>query len=86
VTQQVQATHVIGVRMPIPKSIEFVDNAEFDSGNGRQISGDSVQDILTHAMEDGHERALLILDARYQFAVSIGVYVDATDESQANAA
>lgn len=78
-----RAQHVIGVRMPVPKSIAFVDNAEFDSGNGQQISGDSVQDILARAMEAGHERALLILDAGYQFAVSIGVYVDAEANAQA---
>jgi hypothetical protein len=32
-----------------------------------------LRDELTAAMESGHERALLILDGGYQFAVSIGI-------------
>jgi hypothetical protein len=34
-----------------------------------------LRDLLAQAKEDGHERAILILDAAYRFAVSIGVYV-----------
>jgi len=70
-----KAQHVIGVEMPVPEGIEFYDNAEFDSMDGHQISGESVQSILESAREDGHKKAILILDAGYQFAVSIGVYV-----------
>lgn len=78
-----QAKHVIGVRMPVPQEIEFIDNAEFDSSSGTQISGSNIQNILTDAMNAGHKRALLILDAGYQFAVSIGVYVDAETNAEA---
>jgi hypothetical protein len=69
------AKHVIGVEMPIPKGIKFFDNAEFDSGNGQQISGSDLKDLLGAAKDEGYTKALLILDAAYQFAVSIGVYV-----------
>jgi hypothetical protein len=34
-----------------------------------------IRDLLAQAREDGYKRAILILDAAYQFAVSIGVYV-----------
>lgn len=70
-----KAKHVIGVEMPIPKGIKFYDNAEFDSMNGTQISGFDIQNILKAAREEGFSKAILILDAGYQFAVSIGVYV-----------
>ena len=70
-----KAKHVIGVEMPIPKGIKFFDNAEFDSMGGGQISGSTIQDILGAAKDKGYTKALLILDAAYQFAVSIGVYV-----------
>ena len=38
--------HVLGVEQPPPAGIRFVENAEFDSGNGRQISGRNVLDII----------------------------------------
>lgn len=81
-----RAQHVIGVEMPLPQGIAFVDNLEFDSYTNRQISGDGVQEVLTRAMQDGHKRALLILDAGYQFAVSIGVYVDAAKQPRGKVA
>jgi hypothetical protein len=71
-----KAKHVIGVEMPVPKSIKFYDNAEFDNMDGHQINGSAIQEVLESARADGYKRALLILDAAYQFAVSIGVYVD----------
>jgi hypothetical protein len=77
-----QCKHVIGVKMPIPKGIEFVDNFEFDGGTLQQISGGDWREVLTEQMNAGRKRALLILDAAYQFAVSIGVYVDAEAKSQ----
>jgi hypothetical protein len=76
-----QCKHVIGVKMPIPKGIEFVDNFEFDSGNLQQISGRDWREVLTEQMNAGRKRAILILDAAYQFAVSIGIYVDAEAKS-----
>ena len=88
-----QAKHVIGVRMPIPKSIEqFGSGVTLDSSSGGMVRGFSsadstpdsavreLRDELTAAMEDGHRRALLILDGGYQFAVSIGVYVRVNSE------
>jgi transcription elongation factor Elf1 len=75
-----KAPHLIGVDMPVPKSVKFVDNVEFDSMSGACISGGGLGEIkqkLTELMEQGIERAILILDAAYQFAVSIGIYVDA---------
>jgi hypothetical protein len=70
-----------------PESLKFLGNVEFDSMSGCRIRGFSsaddtpdagvqeIRDLLARAREDGHERAILILDAGYQFAVSIGVYV-----------
>jgi hypothetical protein len=91
-----KAKHVIGVRMPVPKSIEaFGDGVTLDSSSGGIVRGFSsadstpdsgvreLRDQLTEAMEAGHKRALLILDGGYQFAVSIGVYVDAQEQAQA---
>lgn len=88
-----QARHVIGVKMPVPKSIEhFGDSVTFDSSSGALVNefsscADSpnsavreLRDELTAAMEDGHKRALLILDAGYQFAVHVGVYVRVKSE------
>jgi hypothetical protein len=74
--QMRRAPHVIGVKMPIPHAIRFLDNAEFDSMDGHQISGDPIQSILDSAGEQGYTKALVVMDAAYQFAVSFGVYVD----------
>lgn len=70
-----RAKHVIGVRMPTPKGITFFDNAEFDSMDGHRISGGGIQELLHQAKDQGETKALLIVDAGYQFAVSIGVYI-----------
>jgi hypothetical protein len=75
-----KAPHCIGVKMPIPKEIRFVNNVEFDSMDGHCISGRGVEEIkqtLRELQSEGATRALLILDAAYQFAVSIGVYAEA---------
>ena len=72
-----KSPHCIGVKMPIPKGIEFINNVEFDSMDGHCISGGGVEELketLRELQTDGHKRAILILDAGYQFAVSIGVY------------
>ena len=63
--------HVLGVSQPIPDSVCFVDNFEFDSMDGHQISGGDMLDSI-------HELSVPfcpVLDAAYQFAVSIGLYV-----------
>jgi hypothetical protein len=83
--EQVQkAPHCIGVKMPVPKEIRFVDNAEFDSMDGHSISSSGVAGLrqtLLQLKAEGAPKALLILDAAYQFAVSVGVYVPAESEA-----
>ena len=72
-----KAPHCIGVSMPVPKEIRFVNNVEFDSMDGHCISGgglDELKDTLRTLRDEGETKAILILDAAYQFAVSIGVY------------
>jgi hypothetical protein len=63
--------HVLAVKQPVPVGVRFVDNAEFDSGTGQQISGDRLLDII-HRLD---RPFIPVLDAAYQFAVSIGIYV-----------
>lgn len=72
-----KAPHLIAVGQKCPPELTFIGNAEFDSTDGHQISGEDIRAMLTEAKGNGHERAILILDSAYQFAVSIGVYVDA---------
>ena len=72
-----KAPHCIAVKMPIPEGIEFVNNVEFDSMDGHRTSGgglDELKQTLRDLKAEGATRAILILDAAYQFAVSIGVY------------
>jgi hypothetical protein len=64
--------HVLGVEQPLPDGIKFLDNAEFDNTSGQQISGDRLLNIIQSL--DG-QLFCPVLDAAYQFAVSIGVYV-----------
>lgn len=71
-----RSPHLIAVGQGCPPELEFIGNAEFDSTSGSQISGDDIRSMLSEAKGNGHHRAILILDAAYQFAVSIGVYVD----------
>lgn len=64
------------------KHLEFLGNVEFDATSGQCISGGGV-DELKELVEKGiksHGKALCILDAGYQFAVSIGVYVPKAKE------
>jgi hypothetical protein len=63
--------HVLGVQQPLPEGIKFVENFEFDSLDGHQISGGDVLETI-HAL---NEPFCPVLDAGYQFAVSIGLYV-----------
>jgi hypothetical protein len=72
--------HVLGVQQPLPAGIKFVENAEFDSCDGHQISGRRFLDMISDL--DG-QPFVPVLDAGYQFAVSIGLYVRA-DERQAD--
>lgn len=76
-----QARHLFAVGQDREKvsGLKFIDNCEFDSYGGGQISGDNVRDVLQKVKDSGKSECLIILDAAYQFAVSIGVYV-AQDE------
>lgn len=64
------AQHVLGVRQPIPKGIQFIANAEFDGFDGHQISGFDFETKLRSL----DRPFALVLDAGWQFAVSIGIY------------
>lgn len=63
--------HVLGVEQPLPDGIKFLENAEFDHCDGHQISGRRLLDIV-HELNGPF---CPVLDAAYQFAVSIGIYV-----------
>lgn len=81
-----QAPHCIGVKMPVPEGIQYVNEVTFDSSTGGAVRGfssaDSTPDagvaelrqILWDLKAIGETKAILILDGGYQFAVSIGVY------------
>jgi hypothetical protein len=78
-----KARHLIGVSMPIPEGLRFVSSAEFDSMGGGSVAGGGLgglKEALRDLQAIGVERAILILDAAYQFAVSVGVYVDDPQE------
>jgi hypothetical protein len=75
--------HVLGVNQPLPAGIKFHDNAEFDSCDGHQISGDDLLDVIK---ELGSEPFCPVLDAAYQFSVSIGIYLRIGAETQREAA
>ncbi len=77
-----KAKHLLAVGQnspdDLPDGLIYIDNAEFDSMDGHSISGNGltgIKEALFEAKEQGHTKAILILDAAYQFAVSIGVYV-----------
>jgi|GEM_PF-5247444 len=82
-----KAKHLIGVQMPIPKGINFFGNTEMDGLSGGRLTGfssceespdgavEELKETLRRAQAEGHTRAILILDAAYQFSVSIGIYV-----------
>jgi hypothetical protein len=74
-----QAKHLIPVAGEHWKeTLEFLGNAEFDSMTGEGISGGGLAGLreLVRAGLKEHGRVVLILDAAYQFAVSIGLYVE----------
>ncbi len=68
------------------KSLKFIGNTELDSMTGAKITGFSssstredglqeLRDIVAQALGEAG-RCIIILDGQYQFAVSLGVYVD----------
>lgn len=84
-----KAKHLIGVKMPIPQGIRFVNNVEYDSMDGHCINGGGVEELketLRQLRDDGEDRAILILDAAYQFAVSIAVYAETPEARDARRA
>ena len=66
--------HVLGVEQPVPDAVKFVDNFEFDSMDGHQISGGD----MLEAIRELSVPFCPVLDAGYQFAVSIGLYISST--------
>ena len=88
-----RAPHLIGVRMPVPASITFIESLEFDSCTGQMLAttsstfglgvGESAaMRVITDLAEQGHEKFFVILDAAYQWSTSIGVYVDAAEHER----
>jgi hypothetical protein len=83
--------HLLAVNQPAPKSIQFVENVELDSSSGGRLTSCStcestpdgavheIQSILLRLKSTGFTKAFLILDAAYQFSISIGVYVRAAE-------
>jgi hypothetical protein len=82
--------HLIGVEMPLPDAITFITNLEFDSGSGRLLATTSTTypggtgeqaalEAIQELAEEGYTRFLPILDAGYQFAISIGLYVNSIE-------
>jgi hypothetical protein len=77
------APHIIAVQGPT-HGLEFLGNTEFDSMSGECISGggeSEIENLLKEAAAKGYGRALLVLDAAYQFAVLIGVYVNPSERN-----
>jgi hypothetical protein len=84
------APHIRVVSGPVPEGLEhFESSVCLDSSSGGRVTGFSssestpdggvreLQKLLRKAADEGHERAMLVCDAGWQFAVDIGVYVDA---------
>jgi predicted Fe-S protein YdhL (DUF1289 family) len=84
-----QAQHLIAVGQDTPAELTFIGNVELDGSTGGRLTGfsscedtpdggvEELRDLLRKAKEQGYERAILILDAAYQFSISIGVYCPA---------
>lgn len=65
------APHVLGVEQPLPEGIKFVENFEFDSHDGHQISGGNALATIRELRQP----FFVALDAGWQFAISVGLYV-----------
>ncbi len=85
--------HLIGVKMPVPPGIAFLENLEFDAATGQMLAttsstfsagvGESAALRSIHQLaEQGFSRFLIILDAAYQFSVSLGIYVGARENER----
>ncbi len=76
------APHIMAHSGPT-HGLDFHGNAEFDSMDGHAISGgglDGLREKIATLESTGISRVLLVLDAAYQFAVSIGIYTDMNAE------
>ena len=81
-----RAPHIIAVEGPT-HGLKFLGNTEFDNMSGGCISGggeEEIRELLKKAHKRGYARALVVLDATYQFAVSVGVYVNPQDKKDHN--
>lgn len=81
-----RAPHLIAVQMPVPDSIHFEKNLEFDSSTGemlasysstyaRGVGENAALAAIQELRKQGYTKAMVILDAAYQFSISIGLYV-----------
>lgn len=80
--------HLFAVEQPRPATLKFVGNVELDAMTGGRLISSSeaesspdggveeINELLGSLAEKGHKRALVCVDAAYQFSVSIGIYVD----------
>lgn len=86
-----KAPHLFAVgQTPEEYGLKLVGNVEFDAYTGERLYGTQEQgvaevtDLINKAVKD-HGRCVLILDAAYQFAISLGVYVElAPDRDKAS--
>jgi hypothetical protein len=62
--------HVLATQQPLPSGIVFYANAEFDSQNLRQISGDNLSDVIASL----NSLFCIVIDGAYQFSFSVGIY------------
>ena len=74
--------HVLAVKQPFPAGVVFHENAEFDSSTGHQISGKNLLDVIKRL----DQPFCPVLNAAYQFAVSIGIYVRDGERQQSKEA
>ena len=70
--------HILGVQQPIPAGVRFLENFEFDSQDGHQISGGDVREAIRRLAVP----FCPVLDSVYQFAVSLGLYARSATREQ----
>jgi hypothetical protein len=82
-----KAPHLIAVSGNIPEGLERVGGVTLDSSSGGEVTGfsysesspdsgvEKIREVLREAQEQGKKKAVLILDAAWQFCVEVGVYV-----------
>jgi hypothetical protein len=73
--------HLIAAGQTTPSDLKFLGNAEFDSMTGKGIYGQNGMGQIAEARAKADGKpVVLILDAAYQFAVSVGVYIKKESE------